>query len=142
MSVNGNQGMTRSGNQPAACSPMDDEEDGEDIFRDKHYFLEIYPPSEDTPPHQEFGISVTYQADSEGDTVADDQDNCPDVYNPEQTDTDGDGMGDACDTDCGWDHDSDMDVAGSDLAAMAGTQPGPKDAAAFALEFGRDNCTD
>lgn len=36
-------------------------------------------------------------ADSDGDGVADDVDNCPTVANPLQTDTDGDGVGDACD---------------------------------------------
>ena len=35
--------------------------------------------------------------DSDGDTVTDDKDNCPDVANTDQVDTDGDGVGDACD---------------------------------------------
>jgi hypothetical protein len=32
-----------------------------------------------------------------GDGVGDVCDNCPDVFNPDQADTDGDGIGDACD---------------------------------------------
>jgi TolB protein len=34
-----------------------------------------------------------------GDGVGDNSDNCPYTYNPDQADTNGDGMGDACDTD-------------------------------------------
>ncbi len=34
--------------------------------------------------------------DSDGDGIADDQDNCPMVPNPDQLDTDGDGIGDVC----------------------------------------------
>ncbi len=34
--------------------------------------------------------------DSDGDCVFDSSDNCPTVWNPEQTDSDGDGTGDAC----------------------------------------------
>jgi hypothetical protein len=35
--------------------------------------------------------------DFDGDGVADSVDNCPYTYNPDQTDTDGDGLGDVCD---------------------------------------------
>jgi hypothetical protein len=37
--------------------------------------------------------------DSDGDGTANEYDNCPDIYNPDQQDTDGDGLGDACDPD-------------------------------------------
>jgi hypothetical protein len=38
-------------------------------------------------------------ADADGDGIADARDNCKDAFNPEQTDTDHDGLGDACDND-------------------------------------------
>ena len=37
--------------------------------------------------------------DTDGDTIPDSADNCPAVANADQTDTDGDGLGDPCDTD-------------------------------------------
>ena len=43
--------------------------------------------SEDCPP------------DSDNDGIIDSADNCPNTYNPNQTDLDGDGIGNACDTD-------------------------------------------
>ncbi len=39
---------------------------------------------------------LTGSGDTDGDGINDDEDNCPDVYNPSQTDSDGDGIGDAC----------------------------------------------
>ena len=40
---------------------------------------------------------TTSQADADEDGVADGEDSCPEVANPEQRDTNGDGTGDACD---------------------------------------------
>ncbi|MHB8634618.1 MAG: thrombospondin type 3 repeat-containing protein, partial [Thermoplasmatota archaeon] len=37
--------------------------------------------------------------DRDGDGVPDQKDNCPSVYNPDQSDIDGDGIGDVCDSD-------------------------------------------
>ena len=49
------------------------------------------------------GISTTIfkvsDRDDDGDGVGDSSDNCPDVPNPDQLDTDFDGIGDACDSD-------------------------------------------
>ena len=47
-----------------------------------------------------FVIPVNVGPDRDGDGVPDARDNCPDVFNPSQRDSDGDGHGDACDQDC------------------------------------------
>ncbi len=39
------------------------------------------------------------EVDLDGDTLPTGEDNCPDLDNPDQTDTDGDGIGDPCDSD-------------------------------------------
>ena len=39
--------------------------------------------------------------DTDGDGIADDDDNCPTAFNPDQGDSDNDGTGDACDTNTG-----------------------------------------
>ncbi len=42
---------------------------------------------------------VSQAIDSDGDGILDENDNCPTIVNPEQTDLDDDGVGDACDED-------------------------------------------
>ena len=42
-------------------------------------------------------LTVTeFPTDSDNDGISDDIDNCPDIYNPDQEDSNGDGVGDAC----------------------------------------------
>lgn len=43
-------------------------------------------------------FNLIVKADSDGDGVADAEDNCPDTANADQADSDGDGAGDACDS--------------------------------------------
>ncbi|MFH1013977.1 MAG: PKD domain-containing protein [Thermoplasmatota archaeon] len=45
------------------------------------------------------GCEAPDEDDTDDDGIEDEEDNCPETYNPDQTDTDGDGMGDACDDD-------------------------------------------
>jgi len=47
--------------------------------------------------------------DADGDGITDNQDNCPYVYNPDQADSDGDGVGDACEDEDPYVSDSDAD---------------------------------
>ena len=51
--------------------------------------------------------AVVTPDDSDGDTIADEEDNCPDDYNAAQADFDNDGQGDLCDEDDDNDGDSD-----------------------------------
>jgi hypothetical protein len=44
-----------------------------------------------------FKIVVTLTDDTDGDSIANASDNCPSIYNPDQTNTDGDSLGSACD---------------------------------------------
>lgn len=56
--------------------------------------------------------SGTFQ-DADGDGVGDINDNCPNTVNPDQTDTDSDGVGDACDTDIDGDGCTNINDCGS-----------------------------
>lgn len=59
----------------------------EDLTGETHCVEFEVPVLPDDPP-----------ADDDGDGVPNDQDNCPAVANPDQLDTDGDGVGDLCET--------------------------------------------
>ena len=54
---------------------------------------------------QQSGELILAPGDQDLDGIMDDEDNCPETYNPTQTDTDGDGIGDACDSDIDGDGD-------------------------------------
>jgi hypothetical protein len=45
--------------------------------------------------------SVEVRSDIDGDGIEDSLDNCPFAFNPDQTDSDSNGIGDQCDVDCG-----------------------------------------
>jgi hypothetical protein len=55
------------------------------------------------------GIGDACEPDSDGDSVIDDDDNCPNVANASQADRDGDWIGDACEDDSDSDGVSDDD---------------------------------
>jgi len=59
-------------------------------------------PAQDTNRN---GVPDFREPDRDKDDVADPSDNCPDVFNPDQADTDGDGAGDACDRRIGGEED-------------------------------------
>ncbi len=75
----------------------------------ENYFLDALSPC--TPGHVlnecgsligAFGAQCSGAPDSDGDGVADANDNCPDDYNPLQEDSDQDGVGDSCDVVVTW----------------------------------------
>ena len=59
----------------------------------------------------ELSVTCTAQIDPDNDEILYDQDNCPYIYNPEQTDTDDDDIGDVCDQ-CPYDYENDSDGDG------------------------------
>lgn len=71
-------------------------------------------------------VSSFVVLDFDYDTIPDDGDNCPDVYNPDQEDTDGDNIGNVCDNCPGvynsnqndFDHDGIGDICDSTVSIM------------------------
>src|SRR3990172_2645712 len=55
------------------------------------------PPEPEIKGKPEKDTDEPLPVDTDDDGVPDDQDNCPDISNPEQEDSDNNGLGDACD---------------------------------------------
>jgi hypothetical protein len=84
--------------------------------------------------------------DSDGDGICDADDNCPAVANPDQKDTDGDGIGDLCEAAVAkCDLDGDGDIDSQDILVITklrGTRVPPSDARADADSNGLININD
>ena len=65
------------------------------------------------------GVLDTQDDDDDGDFIPDDQDNCPDGPNSDQSDSDNDGLGDACDIDAGCNHPAPPAIDGRPPRAFA-----------------------
>ena len=69
------------------------------------------------------GVQESSVADTDGDTVLDDTDNCITAVNPDQRDTDNDGTGDTCDIEACY-ADADCDSNSNDLTIGTCNNPG------------------
>lgn len=79
-------------------------------------------------------LNPSLSVDLDGDGIDDSVDNCPVVANADQTDTDGDGQGNACDTDDDNDGLTDADES------TRGTDPLKKDSDGDLISDPSDNC--
>ena len=74
-----------------------------------------------------FGVPVDVDYDFDEDQVADSVDNCPSVFNPSQVDSDGDGVGNACDENCpNFDNRNPVNFADLSLLAQNWSQSAPE----------------
>lgn len=69
----------------------------------------LYHPAQKVADAQDFQFSNSGMVDADSDGIADESDNCPSTANPSQVNSDGDALGDACDTDD--DNDTILDAA-------------------------------
>ena len=76
-----------------------------------------------TDDHCEAGVCSGTFADADNDGICDALDNCPTVWNPDQTDTSTNGYGDVCDGLFDADHDGDVDH--DDYVSFEGCLGGP-----------------
>jgi hypothetical protein len=91
---------------------------------------------------------ASYQLDSDGDGVTNDVDNCPNHSNYGQSDVDGDGFGDACDSQNGLDSDGDGVPNSQDLCPNTttsyvdanGCAPNQKDSDGDGVVDSNDDC--
>jgi len=79
--------------------------------------------------------------DNDGDGLDNDSDNCPGQANPEQTDSDNDGLGDACDCPCNGDLNVDGWLSPADLVILM-IKLLPFQDALYSVKTTRNNCGD
>jgi len=83
----------------------------------RKYLLQVKPKTGQSAFARDYALAWQIVIDTDGDGVADTQDNCPQYSNANQLDTDGDGAGDACDPD------DDNDGLADTLEILIGTDP-------------------
>ena len=95
-------------------NPCDDDRDGDGV-------LNVDDPA---PTDPNIPGTTPDPTDTDNDTVPDSSDNCPDVANADQADSDGDRIGDACDTSTPtWNCTGNQITPGEDLDAIINNDP-------------------
>ncbi|MDP2949209.1 MAG: thrombospondin type 3 repeat-containing protein, partial [Chloroflexota bacterium] len=85
----------------------------------------------------QINVRATLMPDLDSDTVGNPADNCVWTYNPDQTDTDADGLGDACDDD----DDNDGNPDATDVCPLAAEDPDGEDSADGCPDSNASNLT-